>query len=274
VLVLSVLAGLLEAVPLIGPILAAVPAVLVALPLGLGTVALVIGWSMLLQMLENNVLIPRIMSHAVGMSALVGMFAVLAFGTLYGVLGVFIAIPLTAVIQVIFDRLLINTEPLLETPVAETPFDALRVRMDVLRQRARRRLRERETRMGIDPTTGDHLADAADQTIEKAAERVEQLITMAEESVEALEPQRRATIFSELNQTAGHLESAVERVDAVLEKQPEPGSIGADAELTDAELSRATQLIEKAVARGEKSVVSTAQDESKLRHGAGEAPRR
>ena len=72
VLVLAVLAGLFEAVPLIGPILAAVPAVLVALPLGVTAVLLVIGFSVLLQVFENNFLIPRIMSHAVGISTLVG----------------------------------------------------------------------------------------------------------------------------------------------------------------------------------------------------------
>jgi len=71
VLALAVLAGLLEAVPMIGPVLAVVPAVLVALPLGGHTVLLVIGLAVLLQLIENNILIPRIMHHAVGVSALV-----------------------------------------------------------------------------------------------------------------------------------------------------------------------------------------------------------
>lgn len=61
VLVLAVLAGLLEAVPVIGPLLAAVPAVLIALPLGLTPVLLVIGFSALLQFFENNWLIPRVL---------------------------------------------------------------------------------------------------------------------------------------------------------------------------------------------------------------------
>src|SRR4029450_13639333 len=55
--------------------------------------------------------IPRLMIQAVGVSSLVGLVAVLAFGTLYGVLGVFLAIPLTAVLQVLLDRILINVEP-------------------------------------------------------------------------------------------------------------------------------------------------------------------
>src|SRR5712692_3622700 len=48
----------------------------------------VIGLGVVLQVTENNVLIPRIMYRAVGVSALVGLLAVLAFGTLYGVLGI------------------------------------------------------------------------------------------------------------------------------------------------------------------------------------------
>jgi predicted PurR-regulated permease PerM len=59
VLALGFLAGLLEAVPLIGPTLASGPAFIVALPLGLNTVLLVIGFSVVVQVTENNVLIPR-----------------------------------------------------------------------------------------------------------------------------------------------------------------------------------------------------------------------
>ncbi len=111
VLVLGVLAGLLEAVPLIGPVLAAVPAVIAALPLGVETMLLVIALATLLQAFENNVLIPRIMDRVVGISALVAMFAVLAFGTLYGIVGVFIAIPVTAVIQIVVEELLLGQAP-------------------------------------------------------------------------------------------------------------------------------------------------------------------
>ena len=135
VLALAVLAGLFEAVPLIGPILAAMPALLVAVPLGLPTVLGVLGFSALLQFLENNWLIPRVMSRAVGVSALVALVAVLAFGTLYGVLGIFIAIPLAAVLQVLLDRMVINVEPVPEAyGVTADPLAGLRFRIQGLRQ--------------------------------------------------------------------------------------------------------------------------------------------
>jgi predicted PurR-regulated permease PerM len=167
VLVLGVLAALFEAVPLVGPVLAAVPALLVALPLGMPTVFTVIGFATVVQLLESNLLVPRIMHGAVGTSALIGLFAVLAFGTLYGIMGVFIAIPIAAVVQVIVDRLVINGEPDLAAATMNAPqVDALLARVRQLRQQARTRLRARETRMGFDPDSADHVVDAADQRVE------------------------------------------------------------------------------------------------------------
>jgi predicted PurR-regulated permease PerM len=156
VLVLGVLAALFEAVPLVGPVLAAVPALLVALPLGMPTVFTVIGFATIVQLLESNLLVPRIMHGAVGTSALIGLFAVLAFGTLYGIMGVFIAIPIAAVVQVIVDHLVINGEPDLAAATTNAPqVDALLARVRQLRQQARTRLRARETRMGFDPEIDD-----------------------------------------------------------------------------------------------------------------------
>ncbi len=235
VLVLAVLAGLCEAVPLIGPMLAAVPAILVALPLGFPSVLLVIGFSVLLQMFENNVLIPRIMSRAVGLSALVGMFAVLALGTLYGILGVFIAIPLTVVGQVLLDRVVINPEPVPADPtVATRSLTTLRVRVQSLRQQMRRRLRGRDTRMGIDPQTPDHVADAADQQIEQAVERVETMIAKAQEGAEPTGPAGKVPLAA-VNHVTQQMEEAVERVETAVTEAQEQSEAN---RTTDATLHR------------------------------------
>ncbi len=120
------------------------------------------------------------MHHAVGVSALVGLLAVLAFGTLYGILGVLIAIPMTAVIQVLLDTMVVNAEPVAEPAgLVGSPWEDLRARVRALRQQARVRLRARTSRMGIDPATADHVVDAVDQQIEVAVARVEQLISVA-----------------------------------------------------------------------------------------------
>jgi predicted PurR-regulated permease PerM len=209
-LVLGVLAGLLEAVPLLGPVLAALPAALVAIPLGMAEVLWVIGLATLLQVTENNVLMPRLMSQAVGVSSLVGLVAVLAFGTLYGALGVFIAIPLTAVIQVLLDRILINVEPVTEVPTGPgtSPWEELGARVRDLRQQVRARLRARDTRMGIDPASPDHVVDAQDQQIEGAVERVEKMISVAEDSGAAMAPTEHAALVERIQDAAQDMERA------------------------------------------------------------------
>src|SRR6185295_10963293 len=125
------------------------------------------------------------MHHTVGVSALVGLLAVLVFGTLYGILGVLIAIPMTAVIQVLLDTMVVNAEPVAErVGLVDNPWADLRVRVRSLRQQARARLRARTSRMGIDPATADHVVDDVDQQIEVAVARVETLIALAEASAQ------------------------------------------------------------------------------------------
>jgi predicted PurR-regulated permease PerM len=216
VLSLALLAGLLEAVPLFGPVLAVVPAVLVALPLGPQTVILVIGLAVLLQVIENNILIPRIMQQSVGVSALVGLLAILAFGTLYGILGVLIAIPMAAVIQVLLDTMVINAEPVAEPAGADgSPWEDIRLRVRALRQQARVRLRARTSRMGIDPATADHAVDAVDQQIEVAVARVEQLIAAAEKTSVPLATEAQAAIVEKLQDATEEIKQAVERADTI-----------------------------------------------------------
>jgi len=229
----------------------------VALPLGLTTVLLVIGFSALLQFVENNWLIPRVMSHAVGVNALVALVAVLAFGTLYGVLGVFIAIPLAAVLQVLLDRMVINVEPVPEASgVTAAPLVGLRARVGALRQQMRARLRERDTRMGIDAQTPDHVADAADQHIEQAVERVEQMITAAQDTSGPLDAEGRATLVEGLQAATQHIEQAVDRVDTLMTAvQDSAEATGPTVEMPLAELSQATQNVEQAVERVETVMV-------------------
>jgi predicted PurR-regulated permease PerM len=253
VLALAVLAGLFEAVPLIGPILAAVPAIVVALPLGLTPVLLVIGFSVLLQAFENNVLIPRIMSRAVGISALVSMFAVLALGNVYGIVGVFVAIPLTVIVQVIVEQMVINPIPVPEeATVGTNPLATLRTRVQTLRQQMRQRLRERDSRMGIDPQTPEHVADAVDQRIEQAVERVATAITTAQEDTEAGHPEAEKAVVAELQQATKEIERAVEHVETD-SPAPQPGmptgtSLAEEHSVLN-DLPQVTQRAEEAVQR-------------------------
>jgi predicted PurR-regulated permease PerM len=99
--VLGVLAGLFELIPMFGPILSAVPAVLVAMFLPFPTVIWVLLFFLVLQQVENNVLAPRISGHAVGLHPLGAMFALLAGFQLVGLLGGLFAVPVAGVVWVL-----------------------------------------------------------------------------------------------------------------------------------------------------------------------------
>jgi predicted PurR-regulated permease PerM len=87
---------------MVGATLGAIPAVIVALfqsPLQLG---LVIGFVFLLQQLENNFLVPTIMGHQLEISALLTIVSLLIGAALMGIIGAMLAVPVAAVLQVIW----------------------------------------------------------------------------------------------------------------------------------------------------------------------------
>ena len=103
-LVLALIAGALEAVPMIGPLLGLVPAGLVALSIAPVKLIWVIVATIVIQQLENSLLVPRVMRKAVGVNPFVTLLAIFAFGSLFGIAGALMAIPLAAVIQLVLDR--------------------------------------------------------------------------------------------------------------------------------------------------------------------------
>jgi predicted PurR-regulated permease PerM len=114
ILLLGFVAGVMEVVPLIGPLLGAIPAVLVALSLGPDKLIWVIIATLVIQQLENSVLVPRVMRRAVGVNPFVSLLAIFAFGSLLGIAGTLMAIPLAAIIQLLLDRFIFHpdaTEP-------------------------------------------------------------------------------------------------------------------------------------------------------------------
>lgn len=98
---LGLLAGILEIVPTIGPIISAVPAIIVALTISPGIAISVAVFYILLQMLENNILVPKIMQKAVGLNPIVIIIGVLIGGKFLGVLGALLAVPFIAMVLII-----------------------------------------------------------------------------------------------------------------------------------------------------------------------------
>jgi predicted PurR-regulated permease PerM len=103
--VLAVIAGIGEMIPMVGPLLSAIPAVLVALTVS-PTLALgVAGYCWALQLLENNVLVPKVMGETVGLSAVTVIISLAIGSELLGFVGALLAVPTAAIIQVLFEEL-------------------------------------------------------------------------------------------------------------------------------------------------------------------------
>jgi predicted PurR-regulated permease PerM len=103
--VLGLLAGIGELIPMVGPILSAIPAIIVALTVSPGMALGVGAFFLAQQQFENHLLVPKLMERQVGVSAVTVIIALLVGGSLLGIVGALLAVPTAAVLQVIFDEL-------------------------------------------------------------------------------------------------------------------------------------------------------------------------
>ncbi len=102
-LLLAVLAGLFELIPLFGPILAAIPAVGIAfLGGGIGPALIVLAFYIIIQQFENQLIYPLVVKKVVGVPAIIVILALIAGGTLAGFLGVLLSVPVAAVLMELF----------------------------------------------------------------------------------------------------------------------------------------------------------------------------
>ena len=115
---LAILAGIFEMVPFLGPVLGAIPALLVALSYDPATAVWVLVATGIIQFAENVWLVPRIMNHSMGVNPIVIMLSLVTFSSVLGFAGAVLALPLAALIQLVLDRLTANVEQV-ETPNPE-----------------------------------------------------------------------------------------------------------------------------------------------------------
>ena len=107
-LVLALVAGVLEAVPMIGPLLGAIPAAVIALSIAPSKLLWVIVATVVIQQIENSLLVPRVMRKAVGINPFVSLLSLFAFSSLFGIAGALMAIPIAAIIQLLLDRFIFH----------------------------------------------------------------------------------------------------------------------------------------------------------------------
>jgi predicted PurR-regulated permease PerM len=101
---LAILAGVGEMVPVIGPMIGAIPALAFALLHSRWQFWSVLTFAILLQKVENLLIVPRVMSSKVNVSPLAIFIAFMIGGTLLGIVGALMAIPCAAIIQVAFEE--------------------------------------------------------------------------------------------------------------------------------------------------------------------------
>ena len=117
---LGLLAGLLEFIPFAGPILSMVPAVLLALAVSPDLALWVVLIYFAVQQFEGYVLTPLVQQYAVDLPGVVLLFALIAFGALFGTLGVILAAPLRVVSYVLVKRLYVIETLHTPTPIPGT----------------------------------------------------------------------------------------------------------------------------------------------------------
>lgn len=109
---LAVFAALAEAIPMLGPILGAIPALLVALAQSPEKALLVAVAYLVIQQLESQLLVPKVMERQVGLSPLFVLLALTAGNLLGGIEGAVVSIPIAAVVKILVRDIVI--EPTVE----------------------------------------------------------------------------------------------------------------------------------------------------------------
>jgi predicted PurR-regulated permease PerM len=104
--VFAVLAAIGEMIPVVGPIVAAVPAVLVSFSVSIHTGVFVAIYFTAQQFLENHFIVPRVMQKQVGVSAVTVIVALLIGSELLGIVGALLAVPSAAIVQVMVEEYL------------------------------------------------------------------------------------------------------------------------------------------------------------------------
>ncbi len=108
--VLALVAGIGEMIPMVGPLLSAIPAVVVGFTVSPQMGAGVAIFFFIQQQVENHLLVPKVMERQVGVSAVVVIVALLVGGSLLGIVGAILAVPSAAILQVLIHELVPETK--------------------------------------------------------------------------------------------------------------------------------------------------------------------
>lgn len=181
-LTLAFVSGITEAIPILGPTLGAVPAILLTLSTDPEKTIWVILALVLIQSVENNFLVPRVMDRSVGVHPLITILAIAAFGLLFGFVGAVLAIPLAAILQILLNRLLFRTITAEETAAAPAVGSQMRNRFAVLRLEAQELAQDvrKQARHNAPHQVHDAQIEQAEDMIETVASNLESYLRQRE----------------------------------------------------------------------------------------------
>jgi predicted PurR-regulated permease PerM len=117
-LLLGLTAAIAEAIPIVGPLLGAIPAVLVAASVSPELALSVAVVYAVLQVIEGNILVPLVMRNTIGISPFLVIFSVLVGATAGGFIGALLAVPIAAVGEVLIEGLQAREVPVAQDPTA------------------------------------------------------------------------------------------------------------------------------------------------------------
>jgi predicted PurR-regulated permease PerM len=115
-LLLALIAAVTEAIPIVGPVLGAIPAVLVAATVSPQLALVVAGAYVVIQIVEGNVLVPLVMRNTIGLSPFLVIVSVLVGGAVGGVIGALFGVPVAAAALVVLERLQARRIPIAQDP--------------------------------------------------------------------------------------------------------------------------------------------------------------
>jgi predicted PurR-regulated permease PerM len=115
-LLLGLIAGFAEAIPLVGPLIGAIPAVVVAATVDPQLVLFVVLAYIVIQFIEGNVLVPMVMRNTIRLSSFLVIASLLVGGAVAGLVGAFLAVPIVAAVEVILERFQARDVPVTQAP--------------------------------------------------------------------------------------------------------------------------------------------------------------
>jgi predicted PurR-regulated permease PerM len=170
-LLLAIIGGVLEIIPLIGPFLGILPAFLIVIALDPTRIIWLIIAFAVIQQTESSYLTPRVMKATADVNPIVTLLSLTAFGSLFGVLGAILAIPLAMVVSLVISELLFKPENELPPPPVERDrFGRLLYSARELIRDVQKQVRNKET---MTSAIDDHLEDAIEAIADDLVEILE-----------------------------------------------------------------------------------------------------